>query len=548
MPEQSAGHLIVESLEAHGVDRVFTVPGESFLDVLDGLHDSSVQNVVCRQEGGVTYMAEAHGKLTGRPGVAMVTRGPGASNAFVGVHLAWQDSTPLVLFVGLVPVAHREKEAFQEFDPHQWFGSQAKRVMVLDDPDRASEYVAEAFFAASSGRPGPMVVGLPEDVITQRTDAPVVPPLPVAEGAVSAEDLAELAAALETAERPAIMLGGPRWTPEAAAQVSGFAERHGIPVVSDWRAGDRIRTDSPVAVGELGYSRTEDSVRVLRDADLLLVVGTTLSDIPTDGFTLRQERSARNWVVNVDAALRQHSGAVARHVLASPVAFGRAVAGLDLGEHPDWTGWLEPAASAHREHMRIPSTAGNNAPGTADMELVVKALLPHLPEDTAVTTGSGNHTAWAQRYVPKGGYPCHFSVRNGTMGYSVPSAVAVSLAQPERFVLSVSGDGEFLMNSQELATAVQYGAHPLIVVVDNGQYGTIRAHQERHYPGRVSGTQLRNPDFAAVARGYGAFGARLERNEDIEGVIADGVRAVTEDRVPAVVHVVADPAKLLPGM
>ena len=231
MPEQSAGHLIVESLEAHGVDRVFTVPGESFLDVLDGLHDSSVQNVVCRQEGGVTYMAEAHGKLTGRPGVAMVTRGPGASNAFVGVHLAWQDSTPLVLFVGLVPVAHREKEAFQEFDPHQWFGSQAKRVMVLDDPDRASEYVAEAFFAASSGRPGPVVVGLPEDVITQRTDAPVVPPLPVAEGAVSAEELSELAAALETAERPAIMLGGPRWTPEAAALVTGFAERHGIPVV-----------------------------------------------------------------------------------------------------------------------------------------------------------------------------------------------------------------------------------------------------------------------------------------------------------------------------
>ena len=548
MPQQSAGHLIVESLKAHGVDRVFSVPGESFLDVLDGLYDSGVQNVVCRQEGGVTYMAEAHGKLTGRPGVAMVTRGPGASNAFVGIHLAWQDSTPLVLFVGLVPVAHREKEAFQEFDPHQWFGSQAKRVMVLDEADRASEYVAEAFFAASSGRPGPVVVGLPEDVITQLTDAPVVPPVPVAEGAVGADELAELREALERAERPAILVGGPRWSPEAARQVTDFAERHGIPVVSDWRAADRVPGTSPVNAGETGYGRSRETIETLEHADVLLVVGGTLSDIPTDGFTVRQDRSAVNWIVNIDTSLRQHSGAVTRQILASPVAFGRALEGLQLGAHPDWSQWLEKPVAARRARYEIPASAGDNAPGTADMTLVMKALIPHLPEDAAVVYGSGNHTAWANTYVPTGAYPSQLSVRNGTMGYSVPGAVSVSLEQPERFVFAVAGDGEFLMNSQELATARQFGAHPLIIVLDNGQFGTIRAHQENHYPGRVSGTQLKNPDFATVARGYGAFGARLERNEDIEGVVADAVRAVTEDRIPAVVHVVADPAKLLPGM
>lgn len=548
MTEQSAGHLIVESLKAHGVDRVFSVPGESYLDVLDGLYGSGVHNVVCRQEGGVTYMAEAHGKLTGKPGVAMVTRGPGASNAFVGIHLAWQDSTPLVLFVGLVPFGHRMKEAFQEFDPYAWFGTQTKRVFVLDEAERASEVVAEAFFAATSGRPGPVVVGLPEDVITELVDAPVVPPLPVTEGAVSEQELADLTAALEGAQRPAMLLGGPRWAPEASRQVTAFAERNGIPVVSDWRAADRIPGDSPVNAGEAGYGRSEETVAVLRDADLLLLVGGTLSDIPTDGFTVRQNPTDVNWLVNIDPSLRQHSGAVTRQILASPVAFGKAVADLALGEHPDWSSWREPAVEAHRRTTAIPETAGNNAPGTADMELVMAELLEHMPDDAACVFGSGNHTAWAHRYFPNKTYPSQFSVRNGTMGYSVPAAVSVSLDQPERFVLSVSGDGEFLMNAQELATAKQFGATPLILVMDNSQFATIRSHQEAHYPGRVSGTQLANPDFATVARGFGAYGARLDDNADIERVVAEAVDAVTRQGIPAVVHVIADRSKVLPGM
>ena len=548
MTQQSAGHLIVESLEAHGVERIFSVPGESYLDVLDGLYDSGVENVVCRQEGGVTYMAEAHGKLTGRPGVAMVTRGPGASNAFVGIHLAWQDATPLVLFVGLIPFGHRMKEAFQEFDPYAWFGTQTKRVFVLDEAERASEVVAEAFFAATSGRPGPVVVGLPEDVVTETVDVPVVPPLPVTEGAVSDRELSDLTRALQGARRPAMLLGGPRWSPEASRQVTAFAERHGIPVVTDWRAADRIPGDSPVNAGEAGYGRTEETAAVLTDADLLLLVGGTLSDIPTDGFTIRQDPSAVNWVVNIDPSLRQHSGAVTRQILASPVAFGHAVRELELGEHADWSAWREPAVAAHRRSTAIPATAGNNAAGTADMELVMAELLKHMPADAACAFGSGNHTAWAHRYFPNRTYPSQFSVRNGTMGYSVPAAVSLSLDRPDRFVLSISGDGEFLMNAQELATAKQFGATPLIVVVDNSQFATIRSHQETHYPGRVSGTQLVNPDFAAVARGFGAHGARLDANEDIERVVAEAVAAVTRGGIPAVVHVIADRSKALPGM
>ena len=546
MTTQSAGHLIVESLRAHGVDRVFSVPGESYLDLLDGLYGSGIENVVCRQEGGATYMAEAVGKATGRPGVAMVTRGPGAANAFVGVHLAWQDSTPLVLFVGLIPFGHRMKEAFQEFDPHAWFGTQAKRVFVLDEAARASEVVAQAFFAATSGRPGPVVVGLPEDVLAQVVDSPVHPPMPVTEGAVSEEELAELTAALEGARRPALLVGGPRWTPEAAAQVTRFAEANRIPVLSDWRAADRVPWDSPVNAGELGYGRAAATCEVLEQADVLVVIGGTLSDVPTDGFTLRQDPAAVNWVVNIDPSLRQHSGAVTRHLLASPVAFGRAIENLILSDHADWNAWVRAAAEDHARTVAIPKDPGANRPGTANMTRVMAEVRRHLPADAAVTYGSGNHTAWAHYYFPCTIYPSQFSVRNGTMGYSIPAAAAVSLTQPERFVVAVAGDGEFQMNSQELATAAQYGAKALVLVMDNGQYGTIRSHQEAHYPGRVSGTQLVNPDFAALAVGYGAYGAVLDDDDAIEKTITAAVDAVRSGRL-AVVHVKVDRALMLPS-
>jgi len=527
MPQQSAGHLIAASLEAHGVDRVFSVPGESYLDLLDGLHDSAITNVVCRQEGGATYMAEAVGKATGRPGVAMVTCGPGAANSFVGLHLAWQDATPLVLFVGLVPVNHRDREAFQEFDPRAWFGTQAKEVFILDEADRASEYVARAFHTATSGRPGP-----------------VIPPIPVAEGAVSDDDLDELTAALNAAERPAILLGGPRWTPEAAAQITAFAENNNIPVLSDWRAADRISADSPVNAGETGYGHGRFTTTVLDDADLLLIVGGTLSDVPTDGFTLRQGMDEQNWIINPDPELRQHSGAVTRHLVASPVAFGRAVADLRLDPATDWSAWTGTAVEEHRATVAF-TNPGENREGTANMTLVMKPLREKLPEDADVTFGSGNHTAWAHSSFPLTTYPSQFSVRNGTMGYAVPAATAVSLTFPDRLVVSVAGDGEFQMTGQELATAVQFGAKFLVLVVDNAQYGTIRSHQEAHYPGRISGTQLANPDFAALARAYGAYGATLDDNDDVDKLLDEALAAVKEGR-PALLHVTTDRSLVLP--
>ncbi|MBD7996235.1 acetolactate synthase [Arthrobacter sp. Sa2CUA1] len=543
-----AGQAIVDSLALHGVQRVFSVPGESYLAVLDGLHGSNIENVVTRHEGGAAYMAEAHGKFTGQPGVAMVTRGPGAANAFVAIHSAWQDGTPMVLFVGLVPTADRMRESFQEFDPAAWFGTQTKRVFVLDEADRASEIVAEAFFAAASGRPGPVVIGLPEDIITHEFTGALYPPIPVADGAVSSQELADIRSALTAAERPLLFVGGQRWTPESAAQVTAFAERNGIPVLQDWHADDRIPANSPVNAGSLGYGRQETAARMFNDADVLLAIGAVPSDVPTDGFTLRQHPNAVNILVNIDTSLRGRSGAVSRHVVASPAAFADAVAGLDLGRSAAWDTWRAAGREAQEQLAALPDPASLpvTAEGTAHMSVVMAELARHLPEDVVRTMGAGNHCAWAQSYIPTNVFPAQLSTRNGSMGYSIPSAVAASLAAPERLVVAVCGDGEFLMNGQEMATAVQYRAPLLAVVMDNGQFGTIRAHQEQHFPGRVSGTALTNPDFAAFAEAFGGHGERITSDEQAAAAVERAVKAVVVDRRPAVIHVVTDPQIMLP--
>ncbi|GAB2732519.1 thiamine pyrophosphate-dependent enzyme [Sinomonas soli] len=543
-----AGQAIVESLALHGVRRVFAVPGESYLAVLDGLHGSGIETVVARQEGGAAYMAEAHGKFTGQPGVALVTRGPGAANAYVAIHSAWQDGTPMVLFVGLVPIADRMRESFQEFDPNAWFGTQAKRVFVLDEPGRASEVVAEAFFAAQSGRPGPVIVGLPEDVIRGGFAGPLVEPIPVSEGAVSARELEGLTAALARAEKPLLYVGGQRWTPEAAAAITRFAEANGIPVAQDWHASDRVPFSSPVNAGSLGYGRSAAAARMFDEADVLVAVGALPTDVPTDGFTLRQRPDAVNYLVSIDTSLRGRSGAVTAHVLASPVAFAEAVDGVRLGRAADWDSWRAKGHDAHRalatigDYEALPATAQ----GTAHMSVVVGELLNHVPADTVNTLGAGNHTAWAQWFIPTEVFPSQLATRNGSMGYSIPSAVAASLESPERLVVAVCGDGEFLMNGQELATAAQYGAAMLVIVMDNSQFATIRDHQEHHYPGRVSGTQLSNPDFAGFARAFGAHGETVTDDAQAQGAVERALKAVTEQRKPALIHVITDQAINLP--
>jgi acetolactate synthase-1/2/3 large subunit len=542
------GQAIVDSLALHGVNRVFAVPGESYLAVLDGLHGADIDTIVCRQEGGAAYMAEAHGKFTGEPGVAMVTRGPGAANAYVAIHAAWQDATPMVLFVGLIPVADRQRESFQEFDPNAWFGTQAKRVFVLDEASRASEVVAEAFFAAKSGRPGPVIVGLPEDVITHDFVGELHPVITVAEGAVSAAELELITTALAGAEKPVIFAGGQRWTAEAAAAVTTFAEANGIPVVQDWRASDRIPFNSEVFVGALGYGRTQDTARIFAEADVLLAIGAVPTDVPTDGYTLRQSKDATNILVNIDTSLRGRSGAVTAHVLASPVAFADAVKDVQLGKSAQWDAWRAAGRAAQAAFSALPDLAALPATreGTGHMSAVVSELVQRLPHDAVYSFGAGNHCAWAQRYLPTNVFPSQLSMRNGSMGYSVPAAVAASLQSPERLAVAIAGDGEFLMNGQEFATAVQHGAAMLIIVMDNGQYGTIRDHQEHHFPGRVSGTQLSNPDFAAFARAFGGHGETVTHDDHAAIAVERALKAVQDQRIPAIIHVITDPQIALP--
>ena len=533
----SAGHMIVKSLEAHGVDRVFVVPGESYLDVLDGLYDSEIETVVCRHEGGAAYMAEAVGKMSDIPGVAMVTRGPGAANAHVGLHTAWQDSTAMVLFVGLIPFEHREKEAFQEFDPKAWFDTGAKRVMVLDHPHRASEVVAEAMFAARSGRPGPVVVGLPEDILLEAHDSVVHPPIPIATGGMTVTDWKALKSALTRAKRPLFVFGGNDWTNPTAQKFSAWLEAHSLPAAAEWRCEGTVPFSSPSYVGPLGYGRPAFTHEVLDSSDLLVFVGTVPGDVVTDGFTVRQNWDKENFIVTIDPALRGRSGPVTQQIVAKPESFVRDLARMDLPVSDSWKEWTAFLRAKQEEFSDLPSATPGA--GQAQMATLMANLVPHLDEDAMVTFGAGEHTNWAHRYFPTNGYASLISARNGSMGYSVPSAVAASLLYPGRQVVSIAGDGEFLMNGQELATAAQYGATPLVVVMDNQEYGTIRTHQEAHYPHRISGTQLKNPDFAKLAEAYGGFGVQVTRDADVPAAVDAAFQAVKDGQF-ALIHIIVD--------
>ena len=542
------GAAIAASLAAHNVPRAFLVPGESFLPVLDGLYDSPVEAIVCRHEGGATYMAEAQGKATGQPGVAMVTRGPGAANAYVGIHTAWQDATPLVLFVGLIPTSDRDRESFQEFDPKAWFGTQAKQVFVLDDPERASRVVAEAFFQAQQGRPGPVIVGLPEDVLHKEFTGTIHPPIPVAEGALSDDHLGLLSRELSHAERPLIFAGGPRWTPETAEKITRFAEEHRIPIIQDFRAADRVPFDSPANAGWLGYGRDPRAAQLLEAASLVIEVGAVLGDVPTDGYTLRQSPQARNIAINPDTSLRGHSVPLESHIVASPVAFANTLDRLTVEGTEQRGEWFDSAHANHLNFATLPEPADYRPgkEGTAHMEAILAALHEQLPKDSIYTFGAGNHCIWAQQFLRSTVYPSQFSVRNGSMGYSIPAAVSTKLQFPERTVVTIAGDGEYLMNGQELATALQYGAPFLIIVMSKGEFGTIRDHQKKHFPDRVSGTQLVNPDFAAVARGFGAHGELVTDDAQAPEAVARALAAIANDGVPALINVITDQEHSLP--
>lgn len=535
---KSAGHVIVDALVAHGVERTYVIPGESYLEVLDGLHHSPIETIVCRHEGGAAYMAEADGKMHQRPGIAMVTRGPGAANAHVGLHTAWQDSTPMVLFVGLIPFAHRDREAFQEFDIKGWFDTGAKRVMVLDHPERASEIVAEAMFAAMSGRPGPVVVGLPEDIIREMVDPTQHPIIPVAPGGMTVTDWKQLKAALEESAKPLFVVGGNDWTAEGVATLTSWLEEHHIAAAVEWRCEGNVPFSSPSYVGPIGYGRPKPTYDLLEETDLLVFVGTVPGDVITDGFVVRQDWSKKNFLVTIDPSLRGRSGPVSHQIVSKPDVFVRDLVMMDLAVKPEWKAYTERMRGEQEKFAALPSAVPSAGP--ARMDTMMANLVPGLPQDAMITLGAGEHTNWAHRYFPTEEYASMISARNGSMGYSVPSAIAASLNFPGRRVVTIAGDGEFLMNGQELATAAQYGATPLVIVMDNQEYGTIRTHQERHYPNRVSGTQLKNPDFALMAQAFGGFGVRVENDADVPAALEAALKAIDEDGQFALIHLLVE--------
>lgn len=537
----SAGHLIVRQLEAHGVPRIYTVPGESFLDVLDGLHDSPIETVVCRHEGGAGFMALAESRLTGTPGIAMVTRGPGAANAMIAVHTAWQDATALVLFVGLVPVADRGRDAFQEFSLEGWFSTTAKRVLVLEDELRAAEVVADAMRIASAGRPGPVIVGLPEDVLVRTASAGTVSPRQQSAADPGAPAMQEFTERLSAAGRPLMIVGGDGWAARDSHELGRWAAAARIPVAGDWRAYDAVSHQSPAFAGWLGYGRADTLAQRLDEADLLVYVGCARTDVPSDGYTRGMETPTV--LVLPDPEASGHAGRIDQHIAVQPASFAAALPDPDAvsGER-DGT-WMKALAADQQRFCapRVPDIQKDAGTGV-DLAAAFALLDQRLPQDRVVTYGAGNATIWGHRYLAHSGPGTLVGPRNGAMGLAVPAAVAASLVHPSRCVVAVCGDGDFLMNAQELAVAAAHGAAPLVIVVDNGIYGTIVAHQQKHYPGRPSGTAIPNPDFAGWIANFGGHGERVEKTSEV-GPALD--RALESGRL-ALIHLVVDPGLMPP--
>jgi acetolactate synthase I/II/III large subunit len=526
------GQILADHLAAFGVPRVFSVPGESFLAALDGLYERGIPNIVCRQEGAAAMMAEATGKLTGQPGVAFVTRGPGATNAAAGVHIARQDSTPMILFVGQIARGHRDREAFQEVDYRAVFGSLAKWAAEVDQVERLPEYISRAFHVALSGRPGPVVLALPEDMLSSFADVPDLPPPAPPLAGISAAQVEAVAKTLAGAKRPLVVAGGPLWTDAAARDLQTFAESWSLPVAVSFRRQDRLSNDSAAYVGDLGVGMNPKLGARLQAADLLLVLGSRLGDIASGGYELIDPaRPPRIVHIHADAG---ELGRVFRPELAicdSAPGMVHALAALSPPKGPPWKAWATEARAEY-EAWQVPVPT----PGAVRMEAVVTWMAENLPPDAIVTNGAGNYAAFLHRYYRFRQHGTQLAPTSGSMGYGFPAAVAAKIAAPEKLVVCMAGDGCFQMTLNEMSTAVQHGAAVIVIVANNGRYGTIRMHQEREYPGRVSGTDLVNPDFAALATAYGGHGEVVETQEDFPQAFA---RAAASGK-PAVIELRLD--------
>ena len=535
---RTGGRLVVDQLELNGMDLVFCVPGESFLPVLDALYDSTIRLVSCRHEQGAANAAEAYGKLTGRPGVCLVTRGPGATQAAVGVHTARQDSTPMLLLVGQVPRAFRGREAWQELDYERVFGGIAKAAWEADTADRIPEHVAHAVSLALSGRPGPVVLALPEDVLAEEADAADAPPVEVPRVSPSRGDLERLRALLDAAERPLVVVGEGGWTGETGEDVRAFCEANQLPVACAFRCQDFVDNRARVYCGVLGVAMDERLAGRLRDADLVLAVGGRLGEVPTRRYTLLEPPAPHQTLVHVHPD-PDELGLVYEPelpIVSTLPEFARALREIEPIE-PRWREWTAAAREDYETNLRHEPMEG-----PVDLGEIMAFLRERLPGDAIQTCGAGNFTVWAHRFAEFTQYGTQVCPRSGSMGYGVAAAVAAKLVHPGRISLCFTGDGDFVMSSPEFATAVQYDLPIVVLLVNNGMYATIRMHQERVFPGRVIGTDLENPDFPALAEAYGGHGERVERTEDFEAAFE---RALASGK-PSLLELPVDPERISP--
>jgi len=541
MSDRSGGQIVVKGLVDNGTDAAFCVPGESFLAVLDALYDAPIRLITCRHEAGAANMAVAYGKLTGRPGVCLVTRGPGATQASVGVHTAAQDSAPMLLLVGQVGRGERGREAFQELDVAAVFGSMAKWAAEADDPARLPELLARAVQVAVSGRPGPVVLALPEDVLAGRARvADARPVRPVAPGAAPA-DLARLGELLGRAGRPLLVAGGPGWSEAAAADLQTVAEASRLPVAVSFRSQDVLDNRSPSYVGDLGVGANPALGERVRAADLLVAVGPRLGEITTGGYRLVEAPVPRQRLVHVHPGLGE-LGRLYQPDLAVNAAVGPFLAALRSApavRGDAWAAWTQAARADYLAWLRP-----RPGPGRLDLGQALAWLRERLPDDAILASGAGNYTAWVHRHFQFRRPGTQLAPKSGAMGFGLPAALAAKVVHPGRTVVAVAGDGDFLMTGHELATAVQHRLEVVVLVVDNGMYGTIRMHQERAYPGRPIATDLHNPDFPALAEAYGAFGEAVTETGAFPAAFE---RAVGAGR-PALLHLQVDPEAIAPGL
>ena len=532
MALRHGGHILVDQLKVNGIKRVFSVPGESFLAALDGLYNSGIENIVCRQEGGAAMMAEADAKITSSPGVVFVTRGPGATNASSGVHIAMQDSTPLIVFVGQVPLEHRDREAFQEIDYERFFSPIAKWVAEVKDLKRLPEYISRAFQVSQGGRPGPVIISLPEDILSGVCEVPDRPRVVIGQQFTSDSEVKKIEKAIIKAERPLVIAGGTGWSKEAVKNLGVFVKNFNLPVATTFRRQHLMDNRHDCYIGDLGTGMNPALAKTVKESDLIIAIGTRLGEIATGGYELIDPKKPEQKIIHIhkDPNELGHVYQPTLSVLSSTENILNQFIDLPKLVNPEWSARTNEVRNNYLNWITPKET-----PGPVKLEKIIEWLSNNLPEDSIITNGAGNYAAFLHRYFVFKEYPTAIGPTSGSMGYGFPASIAAKLRFPDKTVICMAGDGCFQMTLNEMSTAAHNKLAIIVIVVNNGKYATIRMHQEKHYPGRVSGTEIHNPDFAALAKAYGGFGVKVQKTEDFvaayDQAVASGLLSVIELKI-----------------